>query len=63
MEPNKTSPSNSNEILHSGDQTKLTSTEIAKAVAHHNKRHSEDHIQSAQSKGMLSKKQSSDRPK
>ncbi len=63
MEPNTTSPSNANEILHSGDQAKLTSVEIAKAVAHHNKRHSEDHIQNAQPKGMMSKKQGSDRPK
>jgi hypothetical protein len=63
MEPNTTSRSIANDVLHSGDHSKLTSAEIAKAVAHHNKRHSEDHIQNAQPKGMLSKKQRSDRPK
>jgi len=62
MEPNKANPSNANEILHSEDQIKLTSVQIAKAVAHHNKRHSEDRIET-QPKGMLGKKQGSDRPK
>jgi hypothetical protein len=63
MKPNTTNPSVANDVLQSGDHTKLTSVEIAKAIAHHNKRHSGDRIQNAQPKGMMSKKQGSDRPK
>lgn len=63
MEPNKVNPSNANEILHTDDQIKLTPEQIAKAVAHHNKRHSEEPEQNAQGKGQQVKKQGANRPK
>ncbi|MGA8089070.1 MAG: hypothetical protein WCA10_17475 [Terracidiphilus sp.] len=63
MEPSKESPLNANEILHSEDPIKLTSEQIAKAVAHHNKRHSEVPGQNEQGKGQQVKKQGANRPK
>jgi len=63
MEPNNANPSNPNEILHTDDQIKLTPEQVAKAVAHHNKRHSEDPGQNVQSKGQPGKKQGANKPK
>lgn len=63
MEQSKTDTSIANDVLHNDDHSKLTQEEIAKALAHHNKRHKEDHFQNPQPKGMLSKKQGSDKPK
>ena len=63
MEQTKSDASIANDVLHNENHSKLTQEEIAKAVAHHNKRHKEDHIQSAQGKGALNKKQGAEKPK
>ena len=63
MEQSKSEPSIANDVLHNEDHSKLTQEEIAKAVAHHNKRHKEDHGQNAQTKGAQNKKEGSDTPK
>lgn len=55
MEQTKTDAAIANDVLHSGEHSKLTQEEIAKAVAHHNKRHKEDHGQNAQAKGQQNK--------
>ena len=47
MEQSKSDASIANDVLHNEDHSKLTQEEIAKAVAHHNKRHKEDHSQDA----------------
>jgi hypothetical protein len=63
MEQSKTDTSIANDVLHNDDHSKLTQEEIAKAVAHHNKRHAEDHEKKAQGKGAQGKKQGADRAK
>lgn len=47
METNMSSPEIAKDVLHNEDHSKLTQEEIAKAVAHHNKRHKEDPQQNA----------------
>lgn len=39
MEPNISNAEIANDVLHNEDHKKLTQEEIAKALAHHNKRH------------------------
>jgi hypothetical protein len=63
MEQSKTDMSIANDVLHNDEHSKLTQEEIAKARAHHNKKHREDHGQNAQDKGAQGKKQGADRPK
>jgi hypothetical protein len=46
MEPTKTDPAVANDVLHLGG-SKLTPEEIAKALAHRNKRHHGDQPQQA----------------
>lgn len=41
MEQNQTSSSIANDVLHNPEHSKLTSEEIAKALAHHKKHHPE----------------------
>lgn len=48
MEQTKTDPSIANDVLHNDEHSKLSQEEIAKALAHHNKRHKDGHEQSAQ---------------
>ena len=63
MEKGNTDVSIANDVLHNDDHSKLTQEEIAKAVAHHNKRHKEDHAQNAKVDGAQNRKQDSNRPK
>ena len=63
MEQNKSDANIANDVLHSEDHSRLTPEEIAKAVAHHNKRHKEEHRQSGSAKSQPSKKQGGDKPK
>jgi hypothetical protein len=49
MEPTKTDPAIADDVLHLGG-SKLTPEEIAKAMAHHNKRHHGDQPQQASAK-------------
>lgn len=59
MQPNQTDTSNANDVLQNPEHSKLTQEEIAKAVAHHNKRHHGEEQQSgAPSKQGQNKKQS-----
>ncbi|HTM17512.1 MAG TPA: hypothetical protein VL135_11425 [Terracidiphilus sp.] len=39
MEPNISDAKIANDVLHNEDHSKLTQEEIAKALAHHRKRH------------------------
>ena len=50
MEPTKPAPAIENDVLHLGG-SKLTPEEIAKAMAHHNKRHKGDQQQAAAKAG------------
>ena len=43
MDSNISSSEIDKDVLHNEDHSKLTQEEIAKAVAHHNKRHKEEH--------------------
>lgn len=61
MEQRNTDVSIANDVLHNEDHSKLTQEEIAKALAHHNKRHKEDHAQSAN--GQRDKKPAANKPK
>ncbi|MGC2615686.1 MAG: hypothetical protein WA354_16755 [Terracidiphilus sp.] len=63
MEQSKSDASIANDVLHNEDHSKLTQEEIAKAVAHHNKRHKEDHSQDAKAKGAQKKKQGAEKLK
>ena len=63
MEKPGTDPSIENDVLRNPDHSRLTQEEIAKAVAHHNKKHKEEHSQSGGTKGAQNKKQGSDKPK
>ena len=60
METKKTDPAIENDVLHNADHSKLTPEEVAKAIAHHNKKHKGDSAQNAQ-KGQPGKKQGADR--
>jgi hypothetical protein len=42
MEQNQSNTAVANDVLHNDHPTKLSAEEIAKALAHHNKRHSAD---------------------
>ena len=42
MEQNQSNTAVANDVLHNDHPTKLSAEEIAKALAHHNKRHAED---------------------
>lgn len=55
MEPTKNDPTIANDVLHLGG-SKLTPEEIAKAMAHHNKRHHGDQPQQAAAKATGGKK-------
>jgi hypothetical protein len=63
MEQSKPDASIASDVLHNEDHSKLTQEEIAKAVAHHNKRHKEDHGQDAKAKGAQNKNQGAAKPK
>ena len=62
METKKSDPAIERDVLHNEDHSRLTPEEVAKAIAHHNKKHKGDASQSAQ-KSQPGKKQGSDRPK
>lgn len=47
MEPNISNAEIAKDVLHNEDHSKLTQEEIAKALAHHNKRHKEEPQQKA----------------
>ena len=55
MEPNISDAEIAKDVLHNDDHSRLTQEEIAKARAHHEKKHHPDQEQSA--KGMKGKKQ------
>lgn len=57
MEQNQTSSSITNDVLHNPEHSKLTSEEIAKAVAHHKKHHPEGKQQNPAPKQDAGKKQ------
>jgi len=42
MEPNISDAEIAKDVLHNEDHSKLTQEEIAKALAHHNKRHKDE---------------------
>ena len=63
METKKPDPAIERDVLHNEDHSKLTPEEVAKAIAHHNKRHEGVASQNAQKKGQPGKKQGADRPK
>lgn len=63
MEPNVSDADITKDVLHNEDHSRLTQEEIAKAIAHHHKRHKGDAQQSAQMKGQPGKKNAPDRPK
>ncbi|HEX4756353.1 MAG TPA: hypothetical protein VH308_00170 [Terracidiphilus sp.] len=42
MEQNQSNTAVANDVLHNDHPTKLSAEEIAKALAHHNKRHAVD---------------------
>jgi hypothetical protein len=52
----ETNPSPQSEVLHSENHSKLTSEEVAKAVARHNKNHSAAKDQNAAIKANKAKK-------
>ena len=56
METVKTDNAIANDVLHLGTATKLSPEEIAKAVAHHNRHHSENPPQTAAAMGGHAKK-------
>lgn len=47
MEPNISDMEIAKDVLHNEDHSKLTQEEIAKALAHHNKRHKDEPQQKA----------------
>lgn len=55
MEQPKTDSAIANDVLHNPDHSRLTQEEIAKALAHHNKRHKEEPQQNASPKGQSGK--------
>lgn len=57
MERNQSSSSVPNDVLHNPEHSKLTSEEIAKALAHHKKHHPEGARQNAAPKQGVTKKQ------
>lgn len=57
MEQNQGSSSIANDVLHNPEHSKLTSEEIAKAVAHHNKHHPESTQQNPPAKQNSGKRQ------
>lgn len=57
MEQNQDRSSIANDVLHNPEHSKLTSEEIAKAVAHHKKHHPEGTQQNPQPKQSAAKKQ------
>jgi hypothetical protein len=63
METKKPDPAIEKDVLHNEDHSRLTPEEVAKAIAHHNKKHKGDANQNAQKKGQPGKKQGADRPK
>jgi hypothetical protein len=63
METKKPDPAIENDVLHNEDHSKLTPEEVAKAIAHHNKKHKGDASQNAQKKDQPGKKQGADMPK
>jgi len=50
MEPNISDEEITRDVLHNEDHTRLTQEEIAKALAHHKKRHQPDEQKSAPGK-------------
>lgn len=48
MEQPGTDPSIENDVLHNPDHSRLTQEEIAKALAHHNKKHHPEQEKKAQ---------------
>jgi hypothetical protein len=64
MEQSKSDADIASDVLHSSeDHARLTAEEIAKAVAHHNKRHQSEHNQNASMKNQPGKKQGGEKPK
>ena len=57
MDKNQSSPSVADDVLHNPDHSKLTTEEIAKAVAHHKKNHPEGNQQNHSQKQSGQKKQ------
>lgn len=57
MEQTQSSSSIANDVLHNPEHSKLTSEEIAKAVAHHKKHHPEGAAQNPAPKQGAGKKQ------
>jgi len=57
MEQNQSSSSIADDVLHNPEHSKLTSEEIAKAVAHHKKHHPEGTQQKPAPKQAAGKKQ------
>ena len=53
---NQTDTNIANDVLHSDNPTKLTSEEIAKAVAHHNRHHGGENPKTAPAKSQQGKK-------
>lgn len=62
MEKNQNSPSIEDDVLRNPDHSKLTPEEIAKAIAHHKKKHPGGSPQNLSQKQGAQKKQS-ERPK
>ena len=63
METKKPDPAIEKDVLRNEDHSRLTPEEVAKAIAHHNKKHKGDAQQSAQKKGEPGRKQGADRPR
>lgn len=57
MEQNQSSSSIANDVLHNPEHSRMTSEEIAKAVAHHKKHHPEGVAQNLPPKQGAGKKQ------
>jgi hypothetical protein len=62
MEQNQNDNSIASDVLHNEDHSKLTPEEIAKALAHHKKRHGGDPQQGASEKKQQGKKQTAGKP-
>jgi hypothetical protein len=56
MEQNESNTAVANDVLHNDHPTKLSAEEIAKALAHHNKRHAEDQSKEVPTKKAPGKK-------
>jgi hypothetical protein len=57
MEPTKSTDAPADDVLHIEAQSKLTSEEVAKALAHHNRHHHGEQPAAAQAKPAPAKKQ------